>query len=474
MMEQKIYDSNLTRRDFLKVAGLTTGLSWFSTIKSDAISKSLSSAIKSGPSTPNIVLIIADALRSDHVSANGYNRSTTPNLDKWVASQGISFQNATTPTPWTYPANAAMMTGRSPFKLAATWDNTTLPTDVTTLAEYLHKAGYYTAGFVSAPFIEGSRGFSRGFDIYDDSVAAIPRSEPGMAGEINSRVFNWLENNWSSTEQPLFLFLYYFDPHTWFNPAPPYDTLYDTTYTGSLTAEAFADGQDVVSGLVVPTKRDIEHILALYDGEISYWDAQLGEMLTTLQNNQLLNNTLVIVTADHGEMFGTHDKWIHGNCLYDDVLRVPFFMRYSGVIPASQVESTPVQNMDLMPTILDWAGIPIPPELEAVSLRLLAEGQKATTRDIFCELEGVTDPDHWAYSIAPRTHLRSIQRGNWKYIHHLDNSEADELYQLNPNSPYETDNLISSEPALAEELRQALFDWFGIAPYQIYSPFFTK
>ena len=227
-MDKKNDDSNLTRRDFLKVAGLTAGLSWFSTNNSGAYSKSLSSSsvVKSG-AMPNIILIIADALRSDHVSANGYNRSTTPNLDKWVASEGISFQNATTPTPWTYPANAAIMTGRSPFKLAATWDNITLPADVTTLAEYLHQAGYYTAGFVSAPFIEGSRGFSRGFDIYDDSVSAIPRSEPGVAGEINSRAFNWLENDWSSTEQPLFLFLYYFDPHTWFNPPLPYDTLYD-------------------------------------------------------------------------------------------------------------------------------------------------------------------------------------------------------------------------------------------------------
>jgi arylsulfatase len=466
----------LSRRDFLKLSGLTAGSAALTALGRYALARPLASAITSTAAAPNIILIVVDALRSDHVSADGYSRTTTPNLDAWIASQGVSFRRATSTAPWTYPANAAMLTGRGPASLGVPWfdSNANLPAHVTTLAEHLHAAGYYTAGFVSAEYVRGFRGFARGFDLYDDAVAQNNpvTSASGLAGEINNRAVSWLQTAWTSGQQPLFLFLYYFDPHTWYNPPQPYDVLYDPTYAGTLALPNwYRDGQDVVSGLYVPTPADVQHLLALYDGEIKYCDDRLGEMLAALQARQLLDNTLVVLTADHGDMFGEHGKWNHTNCLYEEVLRVPLFMRYSGVISPGRVVDTPVQNMDLMPTILDWTGIPIPPTMQAISLRPLAEGRTGSARDLFSEMDGIPDPSHPFYWIAPHHDLRSIQRGAWKYIHHVQAPDADELYQLNANSPYETDNVILSDPAVAQELRQAILDWF---PRRVYLPVVTR
>jgi arylsulfatase A-like enzyme len=465
----------ISRRGLLKLLGLGAGSLLLPAHEGHTSVGALQARARPLSRPPAIILIIVDALRHDHVSAHGYARSTTPNLDAWIADQGVLFHNATSPSPWTFPANAALMTGRTPYQLGASWTNTSLPANVATLPQYLHAAGYYTAGFVSNSFVSAGRGFGRGFDLYDGS-AIHPNSYQGIAGELNTLVFDWL-SAWdpAAQTQPLFLFLYYMDPHSWFDPPPPYDTLYDPDYDGPLTPEVFRDGQDVVAGLIVPTERDIEHLLALYDGEISYWDDHLGQLLGTLQGYGLLDEALVAVTSDHGELFGEHGKWIHGNCLYEEVLRVPLLMRYPGFIAPGQAITAPVQNVDLMPTILDWSGIPLPPELRAVSLRPLLEGRTGpATRDLFSEIDAVPDPSHWNYWNRPPEGLYSVQREPWKYIHHVDNVAADELYQLNASSPYETDNLIQSEPVLAEELRQALFEWFRLPRAKGYIPFVCR
>ena len=164
---------------------------------------------------PNVVLAVTDALRSDHVSANGYGRSVTPNLDRWIAAEGVTFRQAATASPWTFPANAALMTGRLPFRFNATWDNTVLPASALTLAEILRQNGYLTAGFVAAPFVRAApHGFGQGFQVYDDSVSYKGVLESsGLSAQLNVAAQSWLAS-WSPGPQPLFLFLYYFDPHT--------------------------------------------------------------------------------------------------------------------------------------------------------------------------------------------------------------------------------------------------------------------
>ena len=408
-------------------------------------------------SYPNVIVIVADALRSDHVSSYGYSRQTTPQLDAYVGNQGIRFANAESTSPWTHPSVSDMLTGiRSP-KLGIKWENAdaVLPENANTLAEYLHNAGFYTAGFAGGGAYR-KFGYAQGFDHYVDNLPYEPgRWDSVRAAQVNSATMDWLGNTWTPTlsgTQPLFLFLYYMDPHTWYDPPPPYDTLYDPAYTGTLTTAVFEHGEGVATGRIVPTERDVKHVMALYDGEIAYWDTQLGQMLAYLQNLHVLDNALIIVTSDHGEMFGEHDKWVHGNLLYEELLRVPLLMRYTGVISPGQVVTTPVHSMDLMPAVLDLVGLAVPAGLDAASLRpLLQQGTAAFEQDIFSEQNGVTN--NWTF---PRSDLRSIRRGEWKLIHPVGDSNADELYRLKPSSPYETENLVAAEPGIALALRQAL------------------
>lgn len=481
----------ITRREFLELSSLVTGSSLLSfaagcslprivpgPTKSTLESMPISVPVSGNKSTavkPNIVLIIVDALRPDHTSAAGYSRPTTPNLDAWLANQGATFRDAATTAPWTFPANAAMMTGYQPANLGVPWfgPHSRLPEHIPTLAEQLLAAGYYTAAFVSAPYMGSRWGFARGFNHFDESVVlAHPTTQDsGLAQEIKTVTLDWV-NTHAFGQKPLFLLLYFFDPHSWYNPPSPYDQAYDPGYTGTLALPGnFRDGQAVVAGTSVLAPEDVAHVLALYDGEINYWDNQLGEVLTALQTQQILDNALLVVTSDHGDMFGEHGKWNHTNCLYEEVLRVPLLMRYSGVITPGQVINTPVHNMDVMPTLLDYAGLPIPADLQAVSLRSLIEGGMATPRDLFCELDGVTDPAHPFYWIAPHHNLRSVRRGEWKFIEHMRHPEADELYHLNSQSLYEADNQILSEPARAQELRQAIRDAF---PRNLFLPYIVR
>ncbi len=435
-----------------------------------AVTAALSAA---GPTTQSAILfVIVDALRSDHVSSYGYARDTTPHLDSLVAGAGARFTNATTTAPWTCPANAAMFTGRSPGRVGTDWHTyaTSIPAHEDTLAELLQDAGYYTAGFASTYCIKGSLGFSQGFDHFDDTLALRPVDNKARAEEVNARVIDWLDTAWAAQggDQPLFLFVYYFDPHTWYDPLPPYDDWYDATYTGTVTPEQFGVGESVVSGDLVLSPRDLEHVIALYDGEIRYWDEQFGLLLDHLEGMGLLENMLVVLTSDHGEMFGEHGHWVHGSALYEEVLRVPLLVRYPGIVAAGGAISVPVQNMDLMPTLLAYAGIPLPGNLQAASLLPLLAGETPTsTRPVFSEVAALTDPSHPLYWTAPRTPLRSMRADGWKLIHPLDGS-GDELFLLAEQSPYEGENVAEEEPLRAGQMQQALLEWFF--PYRIFLP----
>jgi arylsulfatase A-like enzyme len=406
-----------------------------------------------------ILLIGIDTLRADHLGAYGYFRDTTPQLDAWITRQGAVLEQATSEASWTFPANASVHTGRAAFRNGPTWNphNNPVPPQATTLAEYLQREGYRTAGFVSNFFVSRWMGLSQGFDHFDDSLVAYPHEDPGAAGALTDQVIQWTSQ--VSPTAPLFLFTWYLDPHTWYNPPPPYDLLYDPVYTGTLTPAAYGDG----NWTAVETRRDFQHLMALYDGEISYTDEQIGRLLAYLDGRGLLDNALIIVYADHGELFGEHNKWVHGNTVYEELLRVPLLVRYTGVITAGQALTAPVQTMDILPTVLDYTGLPIPPELDGVSLRPLLAGQlPAEPRPIVAELDGIRDPEHWAYGLAPLFDLRALRLGDWKYIAHLDDPAGDELFRLEPTSSYERENLIAVEPLRGRQMRAQAETWYRV------------
>lgn len=405
---------------------------------------------------PHIILVMVDALRSDHISAYGYPRQTTPNLDT-VAAAGATFVDASVPAPWTFPSNAAMLTGYLPSHLGVLWadDASRLPDETHLLAEWLHDRGYATAGFTASYYTRGRFGFDQGFDTYQQLTS------DRTAAALNQLAQSWLDGNWSavkSAERPLFLYLYYFDPHTWYTPPPPYDTLYDPDYTGPLTGEFYEHGEPVVSGAFTPTPRDLEHLIALYDGEIAYWDSAFGQMLAYLDGLALLDNSVIIVTSDHGQMFGEHGKWVHRSSLCEEVLRVPFIVRYPERFAGGLQIDEPVSLVDLTPTVLDLLDETAPAEMTGVSLLPLLEQRPwQTPPPVFSELDGVTDPAHSAYWIAPHTDLFAIKEDGWKYIHTAGSTTpTDHLFAVQPASPYEREDVLDAEPALAAALFEKL------------------
>lgn len=421
------------------------------------------------PTPPQtVIMIVVDALRPDHLSAYGYARDTSPQVAAWFGAEGARCDNAISVSPWTLPSNAALLTGYAPSQLGLAWeyDATLLPDSAHTLIEYFHEAGYYTAGF-STPVLSTRRGFEQGFDFFTVVGPGLgQRWDDVPAEKVNQEVLNWLQKKWLRREQsqPLFLYLYYLDSHTWYTPPAPYDTRYDADYTGALTGAAYAHGKDVVGGAIVPTARDVEHLIALYDGEIAYWDAQLGALLETLNGMGVLDDALLVLTADHGEMFGEHGQWLHRSSLYEEVLRVPLLFRSPGRIAPGLVLTAPLPSLALMPTLLDLANIPLPAELQPLSLRhALTGAQLIAPHDVFSEMDGVTDTALPGYWISPREDIRAIRRDHWKLIHYPHDPALDELYALHPTSPYERENVIGAEAARAAALLDTLRAHFGLS-----------
>jgi arylsulfatase A-like enzyme len=302
---------------------------------------------------PNILLISIDSLRADHLGSYGYSRDTSPHIDA-LASQGARFATAIAPAPWTLPSHITMLTGRHPAAHGVNNTDRRLADEIPTLAEVLRGQGYATAGFVAGPYLRRDYGYSRGFDLYDDSLVADGRdSHRGTTSpELVANLSTWLAGEREAEQpKPFFAFLHIWDVHYDFAPPPPFDTLFDPSYEGVV------DGRDI--GLLKSSipERDLEHVVALYDGEIRFADRELGVLFAKLRAWGLWNNTIVVLTADHGEEFFEHGKLGHLFHIFDEAIQVPLIVRYPPVIEAGLVLDEQVRLMDIAPTILGLAGI---------------------------------------------------------------------------------------------------------------------
>jgi len=317
----------------------------------------------------NVILISIDTLRADHVGAYGYARATSPTIDA-LASSGVMFRHTTSTTSWTLPAHLSMLTGRSLLGHGVVDDDHMLGDDVPTLAESFQRAGYATGAIVSAPYLESRYGFARGFDDYDDHT--IQWSTHGesykhvTAPLVQKTAETWLEQH---AKGRFFLFLHYWDPHYDYAPGPPYDTMFDPDYRGDLTGDNYYFNPRVNRKM---NRRDLEHIIALYDGEIRLVDDHLAMLRGTLERLGVTARTVIVVTGDHGEEFFEHGYKGHQRSLYEESVRVPLVVNVPGVTPARRVVETETSLIDVMPTILALTGLPIPAGVEGVEMADIA------------------------------------------------------------------------------------------------------
>jgi len=410
---------------------------------------------------PDIILIYMDALRADHLGCNGYPRDTSPFIDQ-LAGEGARFANVVSQASSTFPSVHSALTSKvASYFLDA---NACLPPGHLTLAECLKNNGYTTVGISSSPVVTRSNtayslgGFEQGFDAYDESAAFGEawnwqwRSPEGVIEKALDAI--------ERTDRPLFLFLYIMDPHSDYRCPEPFNSRFDPGYGGKEAVKKGQAGsfeQRTLSGEDPGLdEADIRHLVALYDGEIAYADGQVGRLVTRLRERNRLDDTILVLTSDHGEEFLEHGGVQHGYTLYNEVIRVPLIIRYPPRIPeGTVVEGHIVQSLDMTPTLLDLADVARPAEMQGESLMPLVRDRESPWREV-------------AVSESPFSDMKAVVTRKWKYIYtsgtrplkpNLRSPQAPggRLYDL-AEDPGELRDVCSEHPEIAAGLHAVLLD----------------
>jgi arylsulfatase A-like enzyme len=424
---------------------------------------------------PNVLLVSIDTLRPDHLGCYGYQRATSPTLDR-LAAEGVRFSTVASASSWTLPAHASLVTGVYPATHGAVKMAKHISPSVETLAQCLQRSGMTTCGVVSFHLLSSVYGFARGFTSYHE---LHKRAEGGLravrAEEVANRAIHWIGGNRS---RPFFLFLHFFDPHWDYDPPPPYDRIYNPGYRGEMTGaytslmeyikyrpDPAAGGKGGRSPAAVPGQereviipaQDLEQVVALYDGEIRYTDHHLGRVIDALRLYGLLEKTLVVITADHGEEFMEHGSLEgHAWTMYEEVIRIPLIMRFPDGLGGGRVVDRQVRNIDIMPTILDW--LQVKNGSTAVEGASLLPAIRET-----CGIDGTCEPTPTvAFGETRRFKMTraSARSGTGRKVIFTNGGEAVEYFDLNQD-PGEQVNLRDqgSDPAHGEFARlEALLD----------------
>ena len=364
------------------------------------------------PSELNVLFITLDTTRADHIGCYGYPLIKTPNIDG-LAADGILFQNATAQCPLTLPSHSSMFTGSYPF-FHGVRDNGGfyLEDDQVTLAEVLQQAGWATSAFVGAFVLDSRWGIDQGFDYYFDNFDFAKYKKISLdsvqreGGEVIKAFFEWFEEN---SPERFFSWIHLYDPHTPYEPPEPYRTQYEGQGYG------------------------------LYDGEIAYTDHLIGRVLETLREKGQLEKTVVVVVGDHGESLGEHHESSHGFFIYDATVSVPMIIRIPSAELRGKTIAAQVQNIDLMPTLCELLGLPVPDAVQGQSLLPLIGGR-----------DPKRDTEAYSESFYPRYHygwseLKSLRTSRYKFIQ----APRPELYDLSLD-PREKNNIFGRESSLAE------------------------
>jgi arylsulfatase A-like enzyme len=443
------------------------------------------------PQRPNVLLVSIDTLRADHLSSYGYRRPTSPNLDR-LAAEGTLFLECFAPTSWTLPSHLSLLTGLGISVHGIDDDRLwqvvgqpggpgELPLRGTFVPEVLARSGYRTAGFHSWMYLEERFGFGPGFEVYerirdheplDDATMAqvevemeagggpllrrLRRSHPQLfmnqgpvADRVVERGIAWLDGL-EGPAAPWFLFLHIFDPHDDYTPPEPFDALFtDPDYDGPIDGRSImSPGGPVQYGMEA---RDLEHLIALYDGEIAWVDEQLERLWQRLAERGEWDRTLVVITSDHGEEFFEHDLKQHRAQLYRESVHVPLILRLPGRVPAGARVAGPVGLIDVAPTLYALADVAAPQPMSGIDLMPLAFGRAPNGERPYTALLHHFEGTDWSPSrrlalrIGDRATLWDLPRGGPERVVHFDRAQ-------NPMEVGPGEELAPADPRLARAL----------------------
>lgn len=392
---------------------------------------------------PNVLVLVVDALRPDHMGCYGYPLPTSPAMDA-LAGRGVLFTDATSLSSYTRAAVPSIFASVHPGAhgvLNQGKEVEKLSDEYETLAETLKERGYVTAAFAPNPSLNRAFNFNQGFDLYDDDfqIGVRDAKEFETARRINERTLAWLREN---REKPYFAYLHYRDVHAPYVPPPPYDKMFDRPGRPLSEFEYKSQPPD----LRRPHRyRDLHAYLELYDGEIRYTDDHLARFLETLSKEGFLDNTVIFLTADHGESFLEHRSWTHGSGLYEELTRVPLLLVFPGERHKGKRVEVPVQTTDIYPTVLELLDMEIPSQIQGRSLFDAIEGKADPKRPVFSE--ALVSKRHRPWSFGQMVAVRS---GGWKLIYNRW-GRTGELYDLTQD-PGETQDIVDRQPERARQL----------------------
>jgi arylsulfatase A-like enzyme len=399
-----------------------------------------------------VLLVTLDTTRADRLGAYGFEAARTPALDGF-AETAVVFERAYATSSWTLPSHASLFTGLLPLQHGAqtapdgqsdTLGYAVRPLDArfVTLAERLSAGGYRTAAVIAGPALKRELGVSQGFEFYADDLGGPAGAIHGKrARQVADQAIAFVERFGS---EPWFLFVNFFDPHAPYQPPPPHDRGLPEVDTGPLTRAAV---ERLVAGEPSAKRLDweqraLDDLLAGYDAEIAYMDGQLGRLLDAVAASGRGDDTLIAITADHGESFGEHDYLSHGAHLYEDNVRVPLIVRRPRESAAGTRVAAPVQNHRLHGLVLETAGV----EPAGSFPGLDAPGTVVTE-------VGASDANVRLFGPFFDRRLHALYDAPHKLI--VSSRGEVELYDLE-RDPAERADLAVSEAARTESLRAAL------------------
>jgi arylsulfatase A-like enzyme len=406
----------------------------------------------------NVIIVSLDTTRADRLSCYGHHRRTSPHIDR-VAEEGVLFTDHFSPHIPTYPGHTTLMTGRDIYAHHVTsQSHTPEPTPgVRMLAEILRDEGYHTGAADNL-----GRWFARGFDDYRTYAWDTSAKRSWRKGEaVASAALDVLDAA-AAQDRPFFLFFHFWDPHTPYLPPPPFDRMF---YRG----DEKEPGNDSMAGVWsfealsgyfaewMPGVTDIEFPKAQYDAEIAYMDACFASVLTRMDELGVSGDTLLVLTADHGEELDEHGRWFDHHGLYDTNIHIPLLLRCPDRLPAGRRVGGLTTMLDVAPTILDILGLGHLASVEQMqgrSLMPLIDSPVPTQR-------GTTDYIH----ITENTWMkkRGIRTHRWKLIVPLEvpdlhGNTAVELYHLT-DDPAELNNIAAERPEVVERMTRLLDEW---------------
>ncbi len=401
----------------------------------------LGSACGGSEPPPNVLVVLLDTTRADHLSCYGYPRETTPAIDR-LAREGARFEDVRSQSSLTPVSASTLLTGALPFRHGVrslfAVGGETLSRDVASLPELWQRSGRRTAAFVSAKPMGQQYGLARGFETYHDDLAesfarhGVERASDAPqrpADDTTELVLDWLDEN---GREPFGMLVHFFDAH---DPSfvPPPDWLARNVSFPLPEKLRRAGPEQRIPALTNPRNR-----VDLYDAELRFMDEQLARIVAKLQEQGTLENTLVVVLADHGEAFGEHGFWTHG-ILYEEQLHVPLVLRGPG-IPRGAVVRDRARVVDVLPTLAELLELPAPAQaLDGRSLAPLLRGTtEGESREVYAEVHHAAED-----RLKRDAEMYALRSGDWKYIHRPATGRH-ELYDLSKD-PHELTNLYAAD-----------------------------